>query len=90
MFRTEMWKLQANFDMHIDDHLEALNEHTREAASLIFGSHKDTPPKTMDFKCDMANRQGDCTNALYGPFHSQTLPLVARFHVLSRLDVRAT
>ena len=45
MFRTEMWKFQANFDMHIDDHLEALNEHTREAALRIFGSHKDTQRK---------------------------------------------
>ena len=45
MFRTEMWKFQATFDMHIDDHLEALNEHTREAALRIFGSHKDTPRK---------------------------------------------
>ena len=30
---------------HVDDHLESLNEHTRQAAMRIFGTRKDTPRK---------------------------------------------
>ena len=51
--------------------------------------NKDITQRYTD-KFNMANRQGDCTNAPHGPFHSQALLLVARFHVLSRLDVHAT
>eukprot|EP00973_Karenia_brevis_P048251 6697120-Karenia_brevis.AAC.1 len=40
-----MWSFHANPSWHIDDHLDALNEFTRKAASKAFGSPNDAPRK---------------------------------------------
>ena len=44
-FKREMWRFRAPSEAHIDDHLEALNNHTRSAAIACYGKSVDVPRK---------------------------------------------